>query len=185
MAANSEQQRWRLGQIFVAERARLLRAVRRRLFDVSTTDAEDLVSDVFYSVLRRGDFVAQVENLTAYVYRALANRIAEYRRTPRREQSLEQAGDRGDDPLRRALEPVSAAQTPEEALASKQLRERIRQALDRLSPAEREVWIATEIEGRPFKDLARQWNVRLGTLLSRKSRASKSLRSSLSDEGSH
>jgi len=104
MAANSEQQRWRLGQIFVAERARLLRAVRRKLFDVSTTDAEDLVSDVFYSVLRRGDFVAQVENLTAYVYRALANRIAEYRRTPHREQSLEQAGDRGDDPLRRLAE---------------------------------------------------------------------------------
>lgn len=170
-----------IAEVFSREKSRLVQSVRRRLFGVSLADAEDLVQDVFYNVLRRGDLVGQVENLTAYVYRALANRITDHRRTPSRETSLERDRDSGDDLLRRAMEPVDPELDPEELLQRKQVREEIRQALEQLSSRYRDIWIATEIEGRSFKDLAEEWREPVGTLLSRKSRAGKLLRALLAE----
>ncbi len=185
MADDSGKESRALGEVMMAERRRLVQIVRRKLFDASKADAEDLVSDVFYNVIRRGDFVTQIENLTAYVYRAIANRISDHRRSPHREQSLDTRIAGGDDLLHRALEPVSEDLTPEEALARKQLRQQIRTALDQLNARDRAVWIATEIEGRSFKELSPESGEPLGTLLSRKSRAGKTLRSLLSALGSH
>ncbi len=76
-------------------------------FDVSITDAEDLVQDVFHNILRRADLIEQIENLTGYVYQSLANRIIDRRRMPSRDVPLSQDGSFSDDSLRRALEPVS------------------------------------------------------------------------------
>jgi RNA polymerase sigma factor (sigma-70 family) len=179
MSAEPAERQHGVAEIFSREKTRLIQAVRRRLFDVSLADAEDLVQDVFYNVLRRGDLVEQVENLTAYVYRALANRITDHRRAPSRERPLEEESDPGENLLRRALEPVDPDLDPEELLQRKQLREEIRLALEQLGPRDRDIWIATEIEGRTFKELAEEWEEPIGTLLSRKSRAGKLLRSLL------
>jgi RNA polymerase sigma factor (sigma-70 family) len=174
-----------VADIFNREKTRPIQAVRRRLFGVSLADAEDLVQDVFYNILRRGDLVEQVENLTAYVYRALANRITDHRRAPSRERSLEESSEGKDDLLRRALEPVDPELDPEERLQRKQVREEIRLALDQLNPRDRDIWIATEIEGRTFKELAEEWQEPIGTLLSRKSRAGKLLRALLAARREH
>jgi RNA polymerase sigma factor (sigma-70 family) len=176
MAADEDRAQHGLGQLLLAERRRLIQSVRRKIAGVGLMEAEDIVSDVFYQVLRRGDFVAQVENLTAYLYRALANRITDYGRARRRERTADlPPGDTGDR-IEKALEPVSHDLTPEEALRRKELRLQIRSALEQLNANERAVWIATEIEGRTFQELSSEWQVPLGTLLSRKSRAGNKLR---------
>ena len=176
MAADESGTRHGLGQVLLGERGRLIQAVRRRLAGVGLVEAEDIVSDVFYQVLRRGDFVSQIENLTAYLYRALTNRIADYGRARRREPTVDvPAGDVGDR-IAKGLEPVSNDLTPEEALQRKELRLQIRSALAQLTSKEQAVWIATEIEGRTFQELSVAWREPLGTLLARKSRAGKKLR---------
>ncbi len=43
--------------------------------------------------------------------------------------------------------------------------------MDGLADEEKAVVLATEIEGRTFKELAADWDVPIGTLLARKSRA--------------
>jgi RNA polymerase sigma factor (sigma-70 family) len=179
MPSDPDAERNRLAEVFSRERARLLQVVRRRLFDVSITDAEDLVQDVFHNILRRADLIEQIENLTGYVYQSLANRITDRQRAPRREILLSE----GDDPLRRALEPVSPDLDPEELLRRKQLREEIRRALDALPPPDRAIWIETEIEERSFREIASETGEPVGTLLSRKSRAAKSLRAHLRRKG--
>ncbi len=173
----------RLAEIFSRERFRLLQVVQQRLFDVSNTDAEDLVQDVFHSILRRADVIEQIENLTGYVYQSLANRITDRRRAPSREILLSQDDGSGNDPLRRALEPVSPDLDPEELLRRKQLRLEIRRALDALPPPDRAIWIETEIEGRSFREIASENGEPVGTLLSRKSRAAKLLRAHLRRNG--
>ena len=54
-------------------------------------------------------------------------------------------------------------------------------AIDSLSSHERAVWIATELEGATYAELASQWNEPIGTLLSRKSRATKKLQALLQE----
>lgn len=169
----------RIAEVFHVERKRLLDTVRRRLFDFSPDDAEDLVQDVFHNILKRGDLVGQVENLTAYVYQAVSNRILDHRRRPSREVPLEPHEEPGDDLLRRALEPVEPGLDPEQQMQRKQLRAVLRDALEELTPAERDIWIATELQGRTFREVSEESGAPMGTLLSRKSRAGKVLRARL------
>ncbi len=51
-----------------------------QLFDRDEAEAEDIVSEVAFNLLRRADVIGEIENLTAYFYRALANRVVDHRR---------------------------------------------------------------------------------------------------------
>ncbi len=43
-------------------------------------DAEDIVSDVLFGLLRRADVIGEIENLSAYLYRSLTNRVMDHHR---------------------------------------------------------------------------------------------------------
>lgn len=175
-----EEGRNRLAEVFEREKARLLGYVRKQVSDFSGADAEDIVSDVAYNLLRRADVIAGIENLTAYIYRSLANRITDHRRESVPTLSLDHpsAQDSGEP---RSIRPEDAIPTPEEQYRQSQLRQRLQWALGQLRPKERAVWVATEIDDRSFRDLAEDWDEPIGTLLSRKSRATARLRDLLSD----
>ncbi len=166
----------RLAEIFVREKSRFLRFVRQQVYELSGTDAEDILSDVTYSLLRRADVVDQVENLTAYIYRSLANRITDHRRQSVPIVALD---DKGDDSEAAAFELPDSRPGPDRRLEQSELRSRLLQALGDLTAPERAVWIATEIDGRNFRELAEEWDEPIGTLLSRKSRATARLRTML------
>jgi RNA polymerase sigma factor (sigma-70 family) len=168
----------RLTDIIARERERFVGFVRSKLVGTDETDAEDVVSEVTFNLLRRSDIISEVENLTAYIYRSLTNRIADHRR---RQVPTIRIDDRGDDPERPAMELPDNKLSPAHAIEQDELRERLRMAISQLSPTERAVWLATEIDGRSFRELAEDWNVPIGTLLSRKSRANAELRRMLSD----
>jgi RNA polymerase sigma factor (sigma-70 family) len=169
----------RVGEIFVREKARFLGFVRRRLLDLSGMDAEDILSDVTYNLLRRADMVGEVENLSAYIYRSLANRITDHQRGSVAEVPALEIAD-PEQPLQPVLPPDSRPR-PDQRLQQAELRERLFRAVDALSPPERAVWIATEIDDRSFRELSEEWDEPVGTLLSRKSRAREKLRQMLSD----
>jgi DNA-directed RNA polymerase specialized sigma24 family protein len=63
--------------------------------------------------------------------------------------------------------------------------ELIFKAMDELSVGERAVILATEFEGKSFKDLAEEWEIPLGTLLARKSRALDKIRKQLTGRFNH
>ena len=171
----------RLAEIFTHERARFLGFVRRQLHDLPLMDAEDVLSDVTYNLLSRADVVEQAENLTAYIYRSLANRIVDQRRRAVPAVALDADGDEGEDGARQAREVADERPRPDQHLEQRELKARLHEALGHLSSRERAVWIATEIDGRSFRDLAEEWEEPMGTLLSLKSRANARLRSLLSD----
>ena len=129
-------------------------------------DPEDVLSDVVLRLLERADLLAEVENVTAYLFTALGHRIVDLFRR-KREQPLPDHDD------------ATTAAAPEDV----QQRLEISQALSVLSTAERAVWLAVELDGISFRELAQLWDVPIGTLLSRKSRATKALRRLLSDDG--
>jgi RNA polymerase sigma factor (sigma-70 family) len=171
--------RQKLGELFVREKSRFLGFVRRRLFDLSGMDAEDILSEVTYNLLRRADVIGEVENLTAYIYRSLANRITDQQRQSIPQLAAVETAD-SSQPSHPAL-PPDPRPRPDQSLQQAELRRRLFLAIDALSPPERAVWIATEIDGQSFRELAEEWDAPIGTLLSRKSRATEKLRRMLSD----
>jgi len=174
----------RLAEVFEREKSRFLGYVRRQISGFSGMDAEDIVSDVTYNLLRRADVVGEIENLTAYVYRSLANRITDHRRGGVPTVSIDHPGTPASGEAR-PFDPEHDGPDPEQSYHQAELRDQLRQAIGQLNPKEQAIWVATEIHGRSFRDLAEDWGEPIGTLLSRKSRATARLRGLLSEYRNH
>jgi RNA polymerase sigma factor (sigma-70 family) len=162
----------RLLDLFQREKGRFMAFAQRQLRGLSSLDPEDVVAEVFHTLLDRGDLVGETENLVAYIYRAMTNRVLDVRRQENR------ASRQGEVDVDLLADPGPDQHS---ALQNAQLRQRLARALDTLSPRERAIWLATEVEGQSFRDLAVLWGEPLGTLLSRKSRAAAKLRQQLAD----
>lgn len=175
----SEKGKNRLAEVLTHERERFLRFVRRKLDELPTLDAEDILSDVAYSLLRREDVVEQAENLTAYIYRSLSNRIVDQHRREVPTLSIDGKAEAEDEGA--PLEIPDQRPRPDRQLEQHELKVRLHAALGKLPPRERAVWIATEIDGRAFRELAEEWGEPMGTLLSLKSRAGSHLRALLAE----
>lgn len=169
-----EEGRSRLAIVFEREKDRFIGFVRRQMDGLVGLDPEDIVADVATQLLARADLVNEVESLSAYVYRSLRNRLMDHVRRPQAAFALREDGEEGAP--NQAVQPVANDPDPEEAYRLAQIREHLREAIGLLGAPERAVWIATEIEGRSFRDLAEDWQEPIGTLLSRKSRANAKLR---------
>ncbi|MFP5223365.1 MAG: RNA polymerase sigma factor [Acidobacteriota bacterium] len=159
------------------EKNKFFRYVRKRLSRIPAMDVEDIVADMVHGLLKRADIFGEIENLTAYAYRSLENRIVDFRRNSRPTESLDD--EEKADSLIFGL--PTSADNPEQSLERLQLQDRMLWAIGQLSPKERAIWIATEIDGHGFRELAEEWDEPLGTLLSRKSRANARLRELLKD----
>jgi RNA polymerase sigma factor (sigma-70 family) len=114
------------------------------------------------------------------VYRSLYNRVVDSFRRKRTVLSLDESvNEQGGLPLRELLSDNRF--DAQNALERKEIRERLYAALEGLSFAQREVFIATTFEGRTFRELSEQWGIPIGTLLSQKHRAVQKIRSALRD----
>ncbi len=167
---------------FEEERGRLVGYVRRWLAGLSEEDAEDIVQDVALNLFDRADVTAPIRNLSAYVYRALKNRVVDLLRRNRSTLSLDQPAAGEDSPALADLV-RDEAKPPEEGLERKELADRLWAALESLPPEDRAIIIATELEGWTFQELAEEWDAPIGTLLARKSRAMKKVRRALDASG--
>lgn len=172
-----------LTEFFRRESRRLASFVRGKLQDSAKFEAEDLVQDVFAALFERSDPLAEVENLSAYVWRSLRNRVIDTLRRRRDTLSLDQPID-GEDGL--TLADMIASDDPdalEELLAEEDLAA-LAAGMETLDPRERELIQQTEFEGRTFRELSEEWAVPIGTLLSRKSRAIRKLADAMDIERS-
>lgn len=176
----SEKGKKLLAEVLVHEQEHFLRFVRRKLDELPRMDAEDVLSDVTCSLLNQADVVEQVENLTAYIYRSLANRIVDHHRRNVPSISLDSTEDDAGKSMPAAMH-ADRRLRPDQLLEQRELKTRLYTALGELTPRERAVWIATEIDGYTFRELAEEWESPIGTLLSLKSRASARLRTLLLD----
>jgi RNA polymerase sigma factor (sigma-70 family) len=143
-------------------------------------DAEDIVADVVFNVYNRVTADTPVENLAAYLYQAVKNKIKDYFRKPKRPLSIDELDKHTG--LARGADLVDRAVAVEILVEQNEFALRLKSALMKLEARQRAVWIATELEGYTFKELAEQWGEPIGTLLSRKNRATKALRNMLQDQ---
>lgn len=155
------------------ERRRLVGYVRSIVNETADIDAEDLVHDVLLRLLERADNEGAVENLTAYVYQSMRNRVVDASRRRQLSVSIEDSDASFTDWLRTSVsEGIDSITHERNRLA-------LFNALNKLTDIERDVVIAHEFEGASFKTLAARLKMPVNTLLSHKSRAIKKLRRQL------
>jgi RNA polymerase sigma factor (sigma-70 family) len=163
----SEQDR-RISETVLRERGRLRNFIRKRVGDAG--DAEDILQDVFYELVEAYRLMKPVEHVTAWMFTVARNRITDLFRARKPQVSAQEPVALGEDGAELVLEDLlpSPDAGPEAAYAREVLLEELDAALEELPYEQREVFIAHEMEGRSFKELASETGLSVNTLLSRK-----------------
>ena len=163
----------------VRERTRLVNFIRRRIRDPE--DAEDILQDVFHEFVQAYRLPAPIEQASAWLFRAARNRIIDRFRKKKELPlaDLNESDDDADDEYHLGLVLPAYDTGPEAVYARTLLLKTLQDALDELPANQREVFVAHELEGRTFKDMASESGVALNTLLARKRYAVLHLRARL------
>ena len=157
----------RISEAIDRDKTRLRNFIRRRVADPS--DAEDILQEVFYELVETYRLMKPIEQVGAWLFRVARNRITDLFRKRKPDASTNDpvVAEEGEFVTFEDLLPSRDA-GPEAAYARTVLLEELEDALAELPDEQREVFLAHEIEGRSFKELAAETGLSVNTLLSRK-----------------
>lgn len=160
------------------EESRLRGYIRNHIVDRSLT--EDILQEVFCELIEAYRLMKPIEQVGAWMFRVAKNRIIDLfrrRTTDSLSEEVHASEDGESVPLQDLL--PSPDEGPEAAYARAVLLDELEEALDELPEEQRAVFIAHELEGSTFKEMAKETGVGVNTLLSRKRYAVLHLRNRL------
>src|SRR6266404_3997653 len=150
----------RISEVIQRERRRLFHFIRKRVDDQG--DAEDILQDVFYELTEAYRLMKPVEQVGAWLYRVARNRIIDRFRKRRPEAFGEVSVGASEEAALRLENLLPSPDAGPEATYARSV------LLEELPEEQREVFVAHEIDGRSFKQLADETGLSINTLLSRK-----------------
>jgi RNA polymerase sigma factor (sigma-70 family) len=157
----------RISEVVKREGSRLRNFIRRRVTD--PRDVEDVLQDVFYRLVEANRLLMPIDHITGWLFRVARNRITDLFRKKKPERFSDSAAvdEEGEALQIEDLLPSPDA-GPEALYLRNLLLDELELALDELPDEQREVFVAHELEGSSFKELAEETGVSVNTLLSRK-----------------
>ncbi|MEO6315993.1 MAG: sigma-70 family RNA polymerase sigma factor [Chitinophagaceae bacterium] len=143
---------------------RLLGFIRKRV--VNEADAEDILQDVFYQLIGN---TQPIEQLTGWLFTVARNKITDKQRKKKPE-ALEDLYSFSSEEIAFDWTEIFFDDTdnPETAYLRTIFWETLENALNELPTEQKEVFVLNEIDGIPFKEIAKKTGQSVNTLLSRK-----------------
>ncbi len=166
MAIVEDQDR-RISEVVEREQSRLRRFIRRRVPD--PRDVDDILQDVFSELVEANRLLMPIDHVAGWLFRVARNRITDLfrKKKPVSFSEASGAGEGGEEPRIEDLLPSPDA-GPDAVYARAVLLDALEEAIEELPREQRRVFVAHEIEGRSFRDMAAETGVSVNTLLSRK-----------------
>jgi RNA polymerase sigma factor (sigma-70 family) len=170
----------RIGDVVAREGSRLRNFIRKRVAD--PLDAEDVLQDVFYKLVEANRLLMPIDHVTGWLFQLARNRITDLFRKKRPERFSEMDVV-GEEDERLAFEDLlpSPDAGPEAEYLRGVLLEELEDAIAGLPREQREVFVAHELEGHSFAEMAAERGVSVNTLLARKRYAVLRLRERLQE----
>ena len=157
----------RISEVVEREGSRLRNFIRRRVPDAR--DAEDILQDVFYELVEANRLLVPIDHVTGWLFRVARNRITDLFRKKKTESVREAAVADEDGEVLRLEDLLPSPEAGPDAVYTRSLLlEELELAVDELPEEQRDVFVAHELEGRSFKEMAAETGVSVNTLLSRK-----------------
>ena len=157
----------RISAVIAEEQSRLRSFIRKRV--PNEADVEDLLQEVFYELVEAQRLLKPIDYVTGWLFRVARNRITDLFRKKKAE-AFSDAAVMDEDgemlPIEDLLPSPDAG--PEALFVRNALLDELESALGELPAEQRQVFIAHELEGRSYKELAAESGVSFNTLLSRK-----------------
>jgi len=134
-------------------------------------DAADLVQEAFVTGYMKLHTCRDRDRVGAWLFRILANRCKDFLRSRRRSWV----------PFDHAVAVPATGDGPEEAAARAEVGNRLRRALDRLTPEQREAFVLKHVDGRPYEEIAAVMDLSVAALKMRVHRARDALQGLLEE----
>jgi RNA polymerase sigma factor (sigma-70 family) len=168
----------RVSEVVGQERPRLRNWIRRQL--ANPAEVDDILQDVFVELVVAYRALKPIEDVSAWLFRVARNRITDLFRK-KKPGALADEVKAPDAEIAGALEDLLPALDagPETAYARDALIDELQEALEDLPSEQREVFLAHEVEGLSFKEIAVRTGVGVNTLIARKHYAVLQLREKL------
>ena len=147
-------------------------------------DAWDLSQDAFIKAWQALPRFEARARFSTWLFRIAHNVVYDWAR----KRKIESAGELNDEIFDRDKIDASAktapsfVESPDDALVNTELRGKIEEALDKLSPEHREAVILKDVQGLSYKEIAEVMDCTLGTVMSRLFYARQKLQALLKDE---
>lgn len=158
-----------LEEVFRAHYAGMATFVQR--YVLAPDVAEELVQDIFLKLWSRREQLSEIESFKTYLYRAVRNQALNWLRRRKLERRWEE--EHGEE-----SEPASLA-AADDGAAEEEVTVAVREAIDRLPPRCREIFLLSRDGGLTYNDIARTLEISVKTVETQMGRALKSLRMTL------
>ncbi|MHB1921675.1 MAG: RNA polymerase sigma factor [Chitinophagaceae bacterium] len=157
-----------LTEIIQSYRQRLWGFIRKRV--PNEADAEDILQDVFYQFLDSSQLMRPIEQLSGWLFTVARNKITDLYRKKKPEPLERNFLDYGEDEQGPDLGDFlfDPDNNPESTYLRTLVWRELDEALEELSPEQREVFELHEMEGLSFKEISEMTGEGVNTLLSRK-----------------
>jgi RNA polymerase sigma factor (sigma-70 family) len=166
MIAMIEQDR-QIADVIAKEQSRLRSFIRRRV--ANDADADDLLQDVLAELVEAYRLLMPIEFVTGWLFRVARNRITDLFRKKRPEAFSDAPHEDEDGDVLDVEDLLPSPEAgPEAEYFRSVLLNELQQALAELPREQRDIFVAHELEGRSFKELAAESGASVNTLLSRK-----------------
>ncbi len=171
------------------EIARTVKKERNRLFNFirsrvkSTLDAEDILQDVFYQLVRVSDDVNTIEKISSWLFKVARNKITDsYRKKSSLNFSdMNYSPDEEEGSIQFEDFIPDLNDLPDAVLTREMVWEILEEGLSEIPEEQREVFTMHEFDGLSFKEIAEVTGEQVNTLISRKRYAILYLREKLNE----
>jgi RNA polymerase sigma factor (sigma-70 family) len=150
------------------EYAKLTNYVRSNISEAADRSSEDIVQDVMTSIFENADISRPIENVAAYIYSSLKNRVIDILRKKNFQTT---SMDEENDSISLLDIVGDLKNMPEKLYERNQIYGKLYEAVDRLPDNLKSVLIMNEIEGITFREISENTGIPAGTLMARKARA--------------
>lgn len=139
-----------------------------RFNQINEYDAEDIIQQTVLKLLYKGNDALSIQNMTSYMYKSIRNGALDHIKKRKREVLSDEYIE------------VETSTVEDEILIA-ELKMVLKSAIDSLDEKSKYVFVETELKGKSYRELSAETGEKLGTLLSRKSRALKKLEKILTE----
>lgn len=173
-----------VGKVISEHQPQLKAFIRKHV--TNKEDADDILQDVFYQLVRADNLMNPIEQVTAWLYRVARNLIINKGIKKKEVEMPYYADNDSDDNLLKDFSEIlfrddSKSPSPETEYLRSLVWDELEQALSELPIEQREVFEKTELEGLSIKEIVEETGITANTLLSRKHYAVLHLRKRLSE----
>ena len=157
--------KFNINQIIQDYGKRLHAFIRSRVRQVE--DADDILQEVFVQLAEADRLMKPIDQMTAWLFTVARNRITDMYRK-KKPVSLPEYSDDEDDLMEISTLLFDEGSTPETEFIRSMFWNELEEALEMLTPEQREIFELTELQGISFKEIAIEKGVPINTLISRK-----------------